>query len=298
MPAAPRQIGLLTALHKPQAVECTRELAASLQAAGVRVLVDPRLAEAGLPQVTVLSEEQWARESDLVIVLGGDGTLLAASHACAPHGTPLLGVDLGGMGFLAEEQFDRVREALGRLLAGDYGLEERLMLQATVREGERTLASFVGLNDAVVAQTEPIRLVNLQAWVGEELVTTYPADGLILATPTGSTAYNLSAGGPLVDPQVDCFILSPICPHSLDARPLVVPITRPVRLALGENAGRHPHVSLTVDGQRHVPLQEGQEVLLAAAPRRALLVRLGQHSFYGRLRKKLHWGAQRASGGE
>jgi NAD+ kinase len=293
MPPSPRQVGLLTALHKPQARERCRALAQALRAAGAEVLVDDRLADLDLEGCTACPAQEWGRRSDLVIAMGGDGTLLAAARATAPGGIPVLGVDLGGFGFLAEQEFDHVLEAIPVLLAGEFEIEERLMLSArAVTDGE-TRAEFSGLNDVVVSKSEPVRLVHLDVWVNESFVTRYPADGLIVCTPTGSTAYNLSAGGPLVDPQVECFILTPICAHSLYTRPLVVPAAAQVRLALARDTKPSPPVTLTVDGQVHRVVGPGEQIVITAAPFRARLARLRGVGFYGRLQEKLHWGAQR-----
>ncbi len=293
MPPSPRRVGLLTALHKPQARERTQALAQALLAAGAEVLVDDRLAELGLAGCDPCPAKELASRSDLLIAMGGDGTLLAAARVTAPGGVPVLGVDLGGFGFLAEQEFDRVLAAVSVLLAGEFEIEERLMLSARVMAEGARRAEFSGLNDAVVSKSDPVRLVHLDVWVNESFVTQYPADGLIVCTPTGSTAYNLSAGGPLVDPQVECLALTPICAHSLYTRPLVVPATAQVRLALAHERKASPPVTLTVDGQVHRVVAPEEQIVITAAPFRARLVRLGGVGFYGRLREKLHWGAQR-----
>ncbi len=293
MPATIRRVGILTALHKPQAVECTQQLVRRLQQAGAEVLIDPRMAKLDLEDCAECATEQWGKDSELLIAMGGDGTLLSVARAGAPSGTPLLGVDLGGFGFLAQEQFEQVLESLDSLLAGQLEIEEHLMLSACVVSEGTSRCSFLGFNDAVIAKTEPRRLVPLKTWVDDEFVTVYPADGLIVSTPTGSTAYNLSAGGPLVDPRVDCLLLTPICPHTLYSRPLIVPAKAEIRVTTGRYHERQPQVSLTVDGQLSEPLAEGEEILISAAPFPARLVRLGDISFYGRLREKLRWGAER-----
>ena len=293
MPNPIRRVGLLVALHKPNAQALARTLVVALQAAGVEVLLHERMAETKLEGCVECPEAEWGRAGELAIAMGGDGTLLAAARAAAPAGTPVLGVDLGGFGFLAEQNHDRVLEALPALLRGEFDLEERLMLRARVGPEGETRQEFLGLNDAVIGKYEPVRLVHLDVWVNDSFVTEYPADGLILATPTGSTAYNLSAGGPLVDPQVDCFILNPICAHTLYSRPLVVPASATIRVALSQRLKPPPPARLTVDGQLDTMLGADEQVLLTAAPCRVKLVRLGGSGFYGRLREKLHWGAQR-----
>lgn len=293
MPDPIRRVGLLTALHKPGAEEHTRALVQELRRAGAEVLLPERMEEGELTACRSCPTAEWGAASDLVIVLGGDGTLLAAARAAAPAGTPILGVDLGGFGFLAEQNFDRVLEALPALLRGEFEQEERLMLRAWVGEGETTREEFFGLNDAFIGKYEPVRLVHLEAWVNGSFVTEYPCDGLIVATPTGSTAYNLSAGGPLIDPAVDCFALTPICAHTLYARPLIVPATAEIRIALRQRPKPTPRVRLTVDGQLHTVVEQEEQIVIGPAPYRMKLARLGGEGFYTRLREKLHWGAQR-----
>jgi len=288
-----RRVGLLAALHKPEAERNARALARVLQQAGVEVLLHERMAGMELAGCVNCPDAEWGAASDLVIVMGGDGTFLSAARATASSGTPLLGVDLGGFGFLAEQSLDRVLQTLPALLRGEYELEERLMLLARVQRGRTVRVEFLGFNDAFIGKYEPVRLVHLQAWVNDSFVTEYPCDGLIVATPTGSTAYNLSAGGPLIDPAVDCFALTPICAHTLYTRPLVVPATARIRVALPQRRKPSARVRLTVDGQLDTVVEQAEQIVITAAPYRAKLVRLGGEGFYGRLREKLHWGAQR-----
>jgi NAD+ kinase len=283
-------VAVVTALHKRQARDCTARLAEALDQAGVEILLDESLAELELPVGRLAPREEWGKASDLIFALGGDGTLLSAARAGAPHQVPLLGVDLGGFGFLAEEEFERLMSRLPGVLSGDFTLETRLMLQAAAQRGDQQSETFTGLNEAVIAKTSPLRLVHLEVWVNEESITRYAADGLIVSTPTGSTAYNLSAGGPLVDPQVECLVVTPICPHTLFARPLVVPAAAQVRVRIAEETTARSGISLTVDGQQTADLHPEEEVIIQAAPFRAQLVRLGNHTFYGRLRDKLRWG--------
>jgi NAD+ kinase len=297
-----RRVGLLTALHKPQAEDRTRRLARALQEAGVTVLPHERLAALELEACEPCPPQAWAGGCDLIIVLGGDGTLLAAARAAAPAAVPVLGVDLGGFGFLAEQPFDRVLASLPALLRGEFEIEERLMLSARI-EGvahasqpaplEASPREFIGLNEAFIGKYEPVRMVHLEAWVDDSFITEYPCDGLLLATPTGSTAYNLSAGGPLVDPAVDCFVLTPICAHTLYSRPLIVPAAAHLRLALRQRPKPTPRVRLTVDGQLDAVVEQPEQIIVTAAPYKARLVRLGGAGFYGRLREKLHWGQER-----
>lgn len=225
-------------------------------------------------------------EADFFVVFGGDGTVLFGARTVAP--TPLLGVNMGTLGFLSEVAVDKVYASLERVLAGEYQIEKRKMLNArVVRKGD-TIGHFECLNDFVVAKGSFSRLIEVSAFVGDHYVTTYAADGLIVSTPTGSTAYSMSAGGPILAPDVDSLILTPICPHTLSARPIVVADDRVIRLELG---ARHAaEVALTVDGQLGMPLQAGDEVVITLAEKTAQFIRLAQFDFYNVLRTKLNWG--------
>ncbi|HEY3398580.1 MAG TPA: NAD(+)/NADH kinase [Armatimonadota bacterium] len=294
MPERITRVGILTALHKPHAEESTHALVRALHEGGAQVLVDERMADLGLEGCEYCPRADWGRHSELIIAMGGDGTLLAATRAAGPAGCPVLGVDLGGFGFLAERKLEHVIEALPALLAGEFETDDRMMLSAQVQAGDEGRGEYFALNDVVIGKSEPMRLVHLDAWVDGNFVTDYPADGLIVSTATGSTAYNLSAGGPLVDPLLDCFILVPICAHSLYTRPLVISPRSELRVVLCARSKPNPPIGLTVDGQVNVPLGPGEDILITAAPFRARLVRLGGgDGFYGRLREKLNWGVER-----
>jgi len=230
--------------------------------------------------------------TDLLIVLGGDGTLLAAARCAAPAGTPLVGVDLGSFGFLAAEEPELLLARLDEVLAGRYAVEERTMLAVAVGD-EGAAAGLTALNDVVVARGSSGRLVRMRTTVDGAHLATYPADGLIVATATGSTAYNLSAGGPIVDSRMEAVVLTPICPHTLYSRPLVVPAGVEVGISLETRGKPVDDVTVTVDGQETLPLGDDQQVTIRRAPCSARLVCLGERRFYDRLRDKLRWGSER-----
>ncbi len=263
------------------------EAIALLSERGVSVIVNRESAERlGHPAFGV-PEGDLGRRSSVVVVFGGDGTILRAARSAAPHGIPILGVNLGGFGFLAEVSGPELEPALHRILEGDFELDERMMLRACVAREDRPVQEFLALNDIVVTKSGYARLLKLQLLVNAEHLATHLADGWIVATPTGSTAYSLSAGGPIVHPAVDGIVLTPICPHSLNARAVVVSGGDTVAIQV-EPTGAPP--ILTVDGQEGYPLERGDEVQVARSPHRARLVRLGGGGFYNRLRAKLTWG--------
>lgn len=224
------------------------------------------------------------KEVDFVIVLGGDGTFLRAARLMAPHGVPILGVNLGTMGFMTEVEINETEQALERLCRGEYTLQDRMMLEAKIIRGGQVIHSYIGLNDVVINKGSLARINTLEVNVDQELVATYKADGLVLASPTGSTAYSLSAGGPIVYPEVDVIILTPICAHSLHARPIVIPSHKivQVNIVLQQSSS-----SLTIDGQHCSELHNEDQVIVGKAPYYARLVRLQPQNFFNVLREKL-----------
>lgn len=281
------RIGIVAAPHRPGAVELACRLCDELQARGRECVIDEVL-RGNCPHDWPFGSVAECADSDLVVVLGGDGTLLAAAREAGPRGTPLLGVDLGSFGFLAAEDPDRLMGHLDRLLAGEFEVEPRVMLQ--MQSGD---VSAVALNDVTVAKSVHGRMIRLFTSLDDDHIATFPADGLIVCTATGSTGYNLSAGGPIVDARMAAMVLTPICPHTLYSRPLLVPAEVRVGLRLEGDGKAEAHAVLFVDGQEARALSQGDEVSIQRAARDALLVRLGESRFYDRLREKLKWGTER-----
>jgi NAD+ kinase len=230
---------------------------------------------------------------DLLLTFGGDGTLLRGARLVALHGTPVLGVNLGYLGFLTSIAPDELATTLERVVAGDYWLDRRLTLDVRVVRDGVAGPPYLALNDAVLHKGGFARIVRLAVYMGEdaeERVATYSADGIILSTPTGSTAYSLSAGGPIVVPTVECILATPICPHTLAVRPLVVPASTMITV---EVLSRGEEMILTVDGQEGAALQQGDRLLVGRGRAIVSLVRLEGQSFLATLRRKMHWGGGR-----
>jgi len=233
-----------------------------------------------------------ARKSDLpgqvdfLIVLGGDGTLLSMARAVGDLGVPILGVNLGGLGFLTATTLDEMLPALETLLSGGMEIEERMMLSASLRRGGQVVGEYLALNDVVITKSAMSRIIDLSVSVGGRHAISYRADGLIISTPTGSTAYNLSAGGPILFPTMDAVVLTPIAPHTLSNRPIAVPGAQRIEVALLVDQ----EVMLTMDGQVGVPLRERDVVEVQKASARIRLVRFPQKDFFSVLRTKLKWG--------
>lgn len=227
---------------------------------------------------------------DMILVLGGDGTLLGMADRIGEAGSriPILGVNFGNLGFLTEVTLPELYNSLDAALHGRAHIEERMMLRATIARGGHVTTQAVAANDAVITKTARARMIDLSVYVADEFVTRVRADGLIIATPTGSTAYNLSAGGPIVQPSVDAMLITPIAPHTLANRPLVIPGNSTVRVE--PNMDQRDEVVLTLDGQASYPIEAGDDVSVQRAAEPLRLIRPTSRSYFEVLRTKLKWG--------
>lgn len=224
---------------------------------------------------------------DLLITLGGDGTILKASHIAAPHGIPILGVHMGQFGFITEAHPDDLFPHLDALLEGQMRVEERMMVRGEVVRNGEIVYRAVGLNDIVLNKGAMTRMLRLRTSFGGDFVATYPADGVVVATPTGSTAYALSAGGPLVEPTVQALLVVPICPHTLAARPLVIPAEETVSISIESDGGE---VLFAADSHSVFPLTSEDRVDVRRAEYPTRIVTFGHASFYRKVRRRLLWG--------
>jgi NAD+ kinase len=234
-----------------------------------------------------LSKEKLAETAEVLISLGGDGTMLASARAVGEHHTPILGINLGGVGFLTEINSEDLQNTLNKLRKAEYFIEKRMVLETEV-EGVKKLDQYA-LNDVVVDKGEVARLFLLHLYLQDEFICSYSADGLIISTPTGSTAYSLAAGGPIINPQMDAIIVSPICPHTLASRSIVFSESETLKVIV-ELASRE--AVLTIDGQVAFNLKSGSSVLVRKAEHAVNLIKFRDRSFYEILRTKLHWGAR------
>lgn len=281
-----RTVGIFAKPNSAPAMKLVPELLLWLKRRGIEARLDNETAHyAGM--LVGLDRAHVPDGCDLAIVLGGDGTLLSAARAVGNRGIPLLAVNLGGLGFLTSIAMEDMFPELERALTGAHEFTRRKMLRiAIVREGV-TVAEYHALNDVVIAKSAIARIVDLEAWVGESFVCAYKADGLIISTPTGSTAYSLSAGGPIMYPTVNAICLTPICPHTLTNRPLILPSDMAIRV-VSKVADEGTY--LTVDGQVGSPLEGGDSVECAVAEFDVLLIRPPDKTFFDVLRQKLKWG--------
>jgi NAD+ kinase len=253
----------------------------------IAVFVDQETAQCVDPGAPVVARDALAERIDLLIVLGGDGTLLSATRALGGQKVPILAVNLGGLGFLTSVTREELYPVLERVLAGEHEISERMMLSAEVLRNNETAERQVALNDAVINKAALARMLDFDVYVDRAQVGRYRADGLIVATPTGSTAYSLAAGGPVVHPQLDAFVITPICPHMLTNRPLVVPDTARVEIDIA--AAEEP-VYLTLDGQVGFKLEPRDRVVITKSPSKVAFVQSPQKTYFEVLRSKLRWG--------
>jgi NAD+ kinase len=231
---------------------------------------------------------ELAQRAELAIVVGGDGTLLGAGRALAPHGVPILGVNQGRLGFMVDVRPEDIGETLDAVLRGELAIEERLLLEARLHRADSSeLPLLRAVNDVVVRNQASIRMLEFETWIDKEFISQHRADGIVISTPTGSTAYALSGGGPVLHPSVSAIALVPICPHTLSDRPIVVPAGPTIRVVLrGEVSG----VNVTCDGQVSVTLNAGDTVEVSSSPHPLRLIHPRNYSYFELLRSKLHWG--------
>jgi NAD+ kinase len=281
-------IGIALKTDQPRLGSVVRDIAKWLQERGVELLIGPDASKvSGLSGMPLC---ELADKVDLMVVLGGDGTLLAVARAIGERAVPVLGVNLGTLGYLAEISLDELFPTLEGVLAGRLQIEARMRLDVHAERDGREIGRYLALNDAVIARTALSRMIDLKTWADDAEVTTYHADGLIAATPTGSSAYSLSAGGPLLLPGISAIVLTPICPHTLTQRPIVLPKMCQVVIEVLDMRGGEVH--LTVDGQVGCQLQEGDRINVSASNRPLQMLVSADRNRFEVMRNKLRWGAR------
>ena len=287
-----KRIGIIPKRNKPEAIAITRDLVEWLQTKGLDVYLEEETGKRiqpplSGPRLNLVEKEEFPQHVEIVVVLGGDGTLLSVARAVWKQGIPILGVNLGGLGFLTEIGLEELYPVLDKVLRGDFETNERDVVNASVvRRGER-MAEFTVVNDVVINKNALARIIDLEITIDGAYLTTFRADGLIISTPTGSTAYNLSAGGPIVYPSLHNLIITPICSHTLTNRPIVIPDDVEVHTLL---KSRDEEVTLTLDGQQGFPLEFEDVVVVKKAEGRILLIRSPYRHYFELLREKLKWG--------
>lgn len=283
--ATKQSVGIMVHRTRPEALHFAREVVGWLEAREIPVRMDPRAAEALKMPVLACPAEEW-NEVAFIITLGGDGTILTAAREAAPCGIPILGVHMGRFGFIAETHPEDLYENLEEILTGKMRIDERLMVRADILRNDQRVYSGFGLND-VSLRSKTTHLLNLKTRIGGAHFATYAADGVIVATPTGSTGYALSAGGPLIAPSVEAFVLVPICPHTLSARPLIVPSSEIIEIEV-ETEGHE--VIFAVDGIEPVSLETGDRIVMQKSPHRTRLIIVDHTTFYAKVRNRYLYG--------
>jgi NAD+ kinase len=285
--AAFHTIGIISRPRRSNLEAVVPPLLHWLAARGVRTLYDTETAGVLHDTSQGLSRVEVAEQSQLLLVLGGDGTLLAAARVAAPLGIPILPINMGSLGFLTSFMLEEMYPALEQVLAGRFSCSERVMLDVELHRDGDVIESQSVVNESVINKGALARMIDLQLTIDGDFVCRYRADGLIVATPTGSTAYSLSAGGPIVHPGVESWIITPICPHTLSDRPVVVRDSSLVEVHL---SGDTESVFLTLDGQTGIPMQAADVVRMRRAAERLRLIQPAQKSYFEILRNKLKWG--------
>jgi NAD+ kinase len=281
-----KSVGILAKPKFPEVKSTLHDVVSWLRARNIDVILDTTsailLGEQGGYQKTLL-----ASKADVLLVLGGDGTMLNAARLAGERSIPILGVNMGGLGFLTEVRLENLYPSLERVFANDFVLDERLMLQTHVHRHGETVTRGVVLNDVVISKGTLARMIELKIAIQGRFVTNLRGDGLIVSSPTGSTAYSLSAGGPIIDPAVQSLILTPICPHTLTHRPLIVPGDAEIDVTL---TSKDDGAMATLDGQVGVAITQGDTVVIQTSEHRTRLIRFPESNYYDVLREKLKWG--------
>ena len=281
-----RKVAMLGRHDDPRLEEPMTSLARYLTKAGIEVFAsdDTKL---DLP-ATRAPESSLASQVDLVIAIGGDGTMLYAGNLTLDSDVPLLGINRGRLGFLADVSPDQMLASVEQILSGQYSLESRLLLDARLRQADGKTVAATAFNDVVLQRRDTGRMVDIEASVAGQFVNTHSGDGLIISTPTGSTAYALSCGGPIIEPQLDAVVIVPICPHTLTDRPIVIAANQPIEIRLLER--ENTQAELVIDGHSQGEIRPDDHLTINAADKRIKLIHPPSYDFYGILRSKLFWG--------
>ena len=282
-----KNIGIIVNLTKPNAVTVAKRITSFFKKHKIGVLYEEALAKKlGIVQ-SCKSIENLVEKSDIVITLGGDGTFLRTARLIQNNPKPMVGVNLGDLGFMAEVTLDSLERDLELLIKKKYTVKTRFTLTGEVIRGKKRLFKHFALNDVVVSKMDLSRLVNIETYIDNEYITTYKADGVIVSTSTGSTAYNLSAGGPIVYPGSNVILVTPICPHTLTHRPLVVPSERTIKMKMGVTT---KDVTLTFDGQVGEQLKKNDLIIVRKRKKKISMITFENTQYFDVLRRKLYWG--------
>ena len=287
-----KRIGVVVKPHQPEALETLCKLTEWVTARGIALVGGPAVDRERIEHETgcvieIIADEELPKKVDLILVLGGDGTMIATARMLGDCEVPVIGINYGGLGYLAEFRIEELFTALEAILAGNYKLEKRVMLAVELRRGEELVTKNRVLNDVVMNKSALARIIQIETYLNDQFVNSFRADGLIVSTPTGSTAYNLSAGGPIIFPTMNTVVITPICPFTLSNRPIVVPDDSVIEVRL---MTEKEDVALTLDGQVGFPIQARDRVVIRKSTTTFNLVQPKNRNYFDLLRDKLRWG--------
>jgi NAD+ kinase len=287
-----KRIGIILKPHQPDALRTICELAKWLAQKGIELVGGPEIERERVEHetgcaVAEVESERLAQSVDLILVLGGDGTMIATARMIGDQEVPVMGVNYGGLGYLAEFRIEELYTALDSILSGNYRLDKRVMLHVELQRGSEAVTRNRVLNDVVINKSALARIIEIEVRLNQQFVNSFRADGLIISTPTGSTAYNLSAGGPVVFPSMNAVVITPICPFTLSNRPIVVPDDAVIELRLKTE---REDVALTLDGQVGFPLKVEDRVVIQKSRTTFNLIQPTNRNYFDVLRDKLRWG--------
>lgn len=282
-------IGIIGRIGSDLVLESVKRVVAFLQQRKLHVVLEEEIAQLWpRHRLDICTRASIGKQCDLVIVVGGDGSMLGAARALAKYGVPVVGVNRGGLGFLTDISPNELEQKLGDVLDGQYVVEERFLLDTVVRHGDQVVGKGSAFNDVVVSSGGAARMIEFETWIDDRFVYSQRSDGMIVSTPTGSTAYSLSGGGPIMHPKLDALVLVPMFPHTLTSRPIVVDGNSEIRIIMGENNARRALV--TCDGHLSIKAGQGDTVHIFKKPERLKMIHPIDHSFYAVCRDKLGWG--------
>src|SRR5690349_15658507 len=287
-----KRVGLVLKPHQPQALETICELTVWLAQRGIELAGGPEIERERIEHETSCAVAQFESDklatiADLLLVLGGDGTMIGTARLIGDEEVPVLGVNYGGLGYLTEFRIEELYDALEMILEGNYRLDKRVMLSVELHRGDEIVTRNRVLNDVVINKSALARIIEIEAYLNQQFVNAFRADGLIVSTPTGSTAYNLSAGGPIIFPSMNAVVITPICPFTLSNRPIVVPDDSMIEVRL---MTEKEDVALTLDGQVGFPIQAHDRVIIRKSNTTFNLVQPKNRNYFDLLRDKLRWG--------
>ena len=280
-----KSVGIITRSQDDSIIESIHQLLMILKEYKCDVMISR---ECSIENVSKINENEIPKTVDLLIAVGGDGTILHAANLSHDFDLPILGINRGQLGFLADLKPDEMQINIRKILDGDYTEEKRMMLKAEIMKANGELQEDRALNDIVLQRSETGRMLNFTTSVSNQYINNHAGDGIIIATPTGSTAYSMSCGGPIIDPCLDCYVMVPICPHTLSDRPLVLPQEKSIELELQQN--NKNKAEITIDGRSICEFSENDKLVINKSKKETILIHPPGYDYYETLRTKLYWG--------